>query len=320
MSGPARTGSSRTGAPGTGPGAALDRWLFAPDRGVSLSLCRVALGAVLIYGLLLLAPHLTLLFGDAGLVPLAVHQQAAWWPAPTLLSLTGASPTAVWALWGLCLVAALGFTAGLFTRVAAVLLYIGLLSLHDANTFAVNGADVVGRNLVFWFCLAPGAGARFLSLDAWRRRRRGLPAPAPAWPWARRMVQLQVVVLYLGTSSWKLLTPRWHEGTALHEILGSVDYLAPGVEQLLSWPELTVPLSLLVIVSELALGPLLLFRRTRPLGLLIGLGMHGTIALFMWIPVFSAVMWASYLAFLDDDQAAALLARLGLSRAVGEAP
>lgn len=285
-----------------------ERWAFQPREQLAMSASRLALGSALVYALLLLAPHLTLLFGDAGLVPLAAHQASAHWPAPTLLSLTGASPVAVWAAWGTCLLAAVCMALGLYSRLAAAVLYLGLLSLHDANTFAVNGGDVVARNLVFWFIWAPAGGGGALSLDAWLRRRRdpGAP-PVTGWPWAQRMVQLQVVILYLSTSTWKARYPRWHDGSAMHEILASVDYHPAGMEQLLAWPELTVPLSWAVLAGELAIGPLLILRRTRWLGIALGLCIHGYIAIFMHIPVFGVVMWASYLAFLDEDQVRRIL-------------
>lgn len=288
--------------------AAWERWAFAPQTTLALSASRLALGAVLVYALLLLAPHLTLLFGDRAIVPLAAHQAAALPPNPTLLSLTGGAPAVIWALWGITLAAAACLTVGLYSRVAALVVYLGLLSLHGGNTLAVNGGDVVARDLVFWFILAPAGGGGALSVDAWRRRRRDPAAPPVAgWSWAQRMLQLQVVILYLSTSTWKARFPRWHDGSAMHEILASVDFHAPGMEQLLAWPELTAPLSWLVVAGELAIGPLLLLRRTRWLGIALGLCIHGYIAIFMRIPVFGPVMWSTYLAFLDEDQVRRLL-------------
>jgi hypothetical protein len=296
--------------------AAWDGFFFTPQSMVAMGLCRVATGLVTLYCLLLMLPFVDLFFTDAGWITAWEHLGSVFRPDPTLFLLIGSSPAVVWAVWVAAIGLAVSLTAGYRTKPTAILLYILLLSIHERDTFLINGGDLVIRTMVFWLALMPYGGGAVLSVDAWlRERAEPDAAPLEAWPWVQRMVQIQIVVLYLITFSWKMKFPRWHDGSAIHEAMGAVEFIPPGMELMLNYPTVTAGLTAVVGLSQALLPLCLIFRRTRGIAFLLGLCLHGWIMVFMRIPVFGLIMWASYLAFLDEDQARRVvgwLRRLGV--------
>lgn len=294
---------------------AWDRFFFTPQRMTAMALCRIATGAVTLYCLLLMLPFVTTFFTDAGWITAREHLGAVFRPDPTLF-LFVSSPAVVWTAWIASIVLSITLMVGYRSKASAIILYILLLSIHERDTFLINGGDLVIRTMVFWLAWMPWGGGAALSVDAWLRERDEPDAqPREAWPWVQRMVQIQIVVLYLITFSWKLKFDRWHDGSAIHEAMGAVEFIPPGMELLLNYPWLTSGLTWIVVVTQAAIPLALIWRRTRPLAILLGFLMHGWIMVFMRIPVFGLIMWASYLAFLDEDQAERIvgwLRRIGL--------
>jgi hypothetical protein len=288
-----------------------DRYLFTPRTQRAAGLCRIATGLVTLYGLLLYLPFVQDYFTDAGFLTAQEHRSAVVRPNPSLFVLTGASPAVVWTAWAAAITLCVLLTLGYRTRLAAIALYVLLITIHDRNVFMTNSGELVTRSLVFWFALMPYGGGGAYSVDTWLRRRADPTAPPlTAWPWAQRMIQIQIVMIYALTVSGKLQAPRWHDGSAMHEILGGVEFFPSGVELLLNWPDLTYALTWLALVSEVIIGPMLLFKRTRLLAFLLGIGLHGWIMIFMRIPVFGLIMLAAYPAFLEEPEVDRLEKRL----------
>ena len=287
-----------------GLSAAWDRFFFTPQRMVALALCRIATGVVTLYCLLLMLPLVEMFFTDDGWITASQHLATVFRPDPTFFLITGSPPALVWAVWVGAILLSVSLTVGYRTKATAIILYIVLLSIHERDTFLINGGDLVIRTLVFWLALAPWGGGAALSVDAWlRERAEPGAAPLEAWGWVQRMIQIQIVMLYLITFSWKLKFDRWHNGSAIHESMGAVEFVPPGMELMLNYPWLTASLTWVVVVTQALLPLCLIWRRSRPVGFLLGFLLHGWIIVFMRIPVFGLIMWASYFAFLEEDQA-----------------
>ncbi len=134
-----------------------------------------------------------------------------------------------------------------------------------------------------------------LSVDAWRGRGR---ASVPAWPIA--LIRLQVIILYLFAGLSKInLT--YLSGSVVATSLRDDGFLAiPG-----EWRsfELMAALAALSILTELGLAAGLLLPHWRRTAFVVGLGLHGGIALFfdptLPLVVFAVIALAPYVLFLD---------------------
>ena len=74
-----------------------------------------------------------------------------------------------------------------------------------------------------------------------------------------------------------------------------------GMEDFVFDPQTAMVLSFLTVVLELGLPFALWFRKTRPMALILGIGLHLGILFSMNIINFSVAMIATYLLFLDPE-------------------
>jgi hypothetical protein len=174
------------------------------------ALFRIGLGAILLGDALLAIPDVDALYGQHGVWPARLGRGP----------LSQASDGLLHATWGLGCVALLAFSAGLFTRVAALAAWLFLVALHQRNPGITTGGDYLAQILLF-FCVFLDCGAA-LSLDArWRKRGRAFVAAAPL-----RAMQLHVAVLYLAATRLKL-RGGWLSGDGVYLSLQHDGFLRP---------------------------------------------------------------------------------------------
>ncbi len=184
------------------------------------------------------------------------------------------------------------------------LIYVTNVGLQHRNPYVLNNGD---RLFVIPAALAVFLpwGARY-SVDAWRRARKGAPGAAgrrlgPAPDRASGLLHLPLSCFA------KLRYAEWRDGTAVRSVLSSPVFS--------EWPMRVdfMPLVQFLTWSTLAfefLSPILVFYpRFRPYLLVAGLLFHAGIEITMTIPMFSAVMVATYACFLSDQEADALVMR-----------
>jgi hypothetical protein len=280
-------------------------FFLTPTTGEAISAFRIALGILVLYYLLVsVSWNLDRYYGERGVLPYADYltTDASRF---TLLAI-GPSEALLHAVWAGTVAAAALFTLGLFTRVAAVVTYIGLVSFYNRNPWLMNAGDHLVVILVF-LCIVAPAGLRF-SVDSWLRNRRArrlgrtLP-PTPVYGVA--IIRLLVCFVYLSSFVHKMSNSSWRKGEAVTRILdstrfasGMVDFDSfPIFERLATWGTLLVE----------GIFLLALLKRWRPWILIAGIGLHISIELFMKIPMFTAVMLISYIALLDDSEVRWLL-------------
>ncbi|MGZ3724121.1 MAG: HTTM domain-containing protein, partial [Bdellovibrionales bacterium] len=119
--------------------------------------------------------------------------------------------------------ATLCLTAGLFTRLSSIVVFLGLLALGNRGFLADNAGDDLIRIFSFFLIFAP-AGAAF-SLDRWWRVKTGIEGKELVLrsPWAQRLLQLQFAYVYLDTVFLKAHGMAWLDGTALYYALNYVE-------------------------------------------------------------------------------------------------
>lgn len=286
----------------------------------ALALCRITFGlAVVANGLEQLFNSNPLeLYADPAYGGIFSYQLQGFFSLYRLLPST--APVA-YILLGLYVLGGMLLTAGLFTRIAAVLCLILQLSLNSRQWMYRFDGDIVYQVFLYLFVLAP-AGA-FASLDArWRGRGRAL---IPAWP--RRLLMAQLMFIYVRTgivkmgSSWSFADgysalyyalnlpglARW-PGTWLVPFYP----LAQLATFIAKWWEITffmVPLSLYLQRTSTpnSMRKLLSWDHWRTLYLLIGCIMHCSLVVVMNLGMFPFVMMSLYPCYLRPHEAARLL-------------
>lgn len=262
--------------------AAWERFFHAPSSGHRMAALRILLGLYLLVYLGGMAPHVTLMFSDQGVyVPYLVPDYA---PGPAI----------AWLLFAAMLAATVALTFGYRAPLSALLLLL-LFLYHYFLQIAVKQSSFDRLIAIYLIALCFADSGRVLGLDA---RRSGPPSTR----WGERVVQIQVVFLYLGAGLWKLFNPAWHSGTLLRSNLQGM-WATPLAFELVrldlsarTW----ALLSLSIIALELTIGSLLLVRRSRGLALLLGTVFHVGNCVVLVIPEFLVAV-AAYPVFMREQ-------------------
>jgi hypothetical protein len=277
---------------------------FGPISARPLAAFRIA------FGLLVLA-HLVVVAGDAGtwltnagyLRGDEPREIAGPWRLSPLQWFH--EPATVYAFLAATAVVTALFVGGWRTRLMAVLMYLGLLSIYQRMFLALSGADGVMICMAFYLMFSPSGAA--YSLDARRVARAwGGPAEPLIVPWAQRLMQIQLSIVYFMTAFWKATGKTWSNGTAIYYALGNTEFRR-WTFGLMDWPVALHALTAGVLFFEFALAFLLWFRPTRPFAICGGIALHAGILLTINIPIFGELMVASYLTFLTPAELDAIL-------------
>lgn len=288
-----------------GPGfvQGWQRFWFAPQPTSTLALFRIAFGGVVTLWFATLGPMLLAFFGaSSAMVEQPVRGVGTW----TLFTVVGHSTPVVVTFWLVSLLGCLALTLGYETRLASVVVFVGLVSFERHIPLAVNAGDMLLRFLSFYLIFAPAGAA--LSVDRWRADRdRFWTIPRRA-PWALRLLQIQLSVIYISTVWEKVQGVTWRTGTA-------VSYaLRPGDIERLPAPAFVTDSLLLTQVAtfgtlalELSIGILVWNRVARPWVLGLGVLLHLSIDLSIAVGFFSAAMLTLYLVFIPPETATRLV-------------
>jgi hypothetical protein len=262
-----------------------------------LGLVRIAFGLVMIGWSFSLLPDLLTLFGPGGMLPDTPRIRYTW----GLLHIFGGSNSGVVAVWALLLLASIALTVGWHSRLAALVVFIGVVSFERRNVYVFNSGDVALRIEALYLVLAPGGAA--LSLDQ-RRRAGSFWVSQVRAPWVLRMMQVQLSLIYLSTVHDKLGGTTWNQGTAVSYALRLTNLQALPVPQWISTnAELMNLASWGTLALELSLGVLVWNRRARPWVLCAGVAMHFIFVTTLAVAFFSFAMYVLYVSFVPTEAA-----------------
>lgn len=267
---------------------------FRPESATTLGVVRIAFGVLMVGWTLSLLPDLTNLFGDRSVTPRPQTADSEW----TLLAVVPGDG-AVFALWTILLASSIALTVGWHSRLAALAVFVCVMSFQRGSPFVFNSGDALIRLESLFLVLAPSGAA--LSLD--RRRTAGSFWSAQMRaPWVIRLMQVQLTLIYLVSVQNKLSGDTWREGTAVSYALRMTDIgnFSP--------PDWITNHALLMnaatwgaLLTEIAIGVLVWNRRARPWVLAVGVIMHAMIMTTFAIAFFSLAMYVLYLAFVPSD-------------------
>jgi len=205
------------------------------------------------------------------------------------------------------------FTLGYRVRITAILTWVSLWSLHERNPWILEGGDNLIR-IALLFLLFTNLGAYF-GYDSQRYWQRFQQNSRPLLQSFSAVLHnfailgaiTQLCIMYFITGFHKAMGEMWQDGVAIYYILRVQTFNWPGVSDLIIqnyW--LTVLLTYLTIIFELAF-PFLLFNTiTRRLAILGGLVFHTAIALFMSLPTFQIFVISLYALLIPDREYQAL--------------
>lgn len=114
-----------------------------------------------------------------------------------------------------------------------------------------------------------------------------------------RLVQLQLCIAYGYTGLEKLKGFGWWEGTAVWYVIGDMNTMMFDLSFLQHAPILVALLTFTTLIFEIYFPVMVWISSIRYWWLLLGIGMHGFIGLFMGLPFFALVMTLAYLPFVD---------------------
>ena len=199
------------------------------------------------------------------------------------------------------IIASFAIIAGWKPTVWLLVAFVLLVAVQRRNQLIINSGDIILRNLTLLLAFTP-TGAAF-SVDRYRRfGREGLYRSGTVAPWGMRLVQLQVMVVYL-FAFWSKSGDEWMRGIAVSTALrlqdlqriGQIDVLVENiwVVAALTWGTLLV---------ELMLGTLLWYKPLRPLLIVLGVLLHLTIDGLVLVGFFGLAMIAGLMTFLDATE------------------
>lgn len=264
--------------------------LAVDQRG--LAAFRIGLGLVLLLDLGLRALDLTAFYTDSGVLPRSLLFDV--YPTLGQLSLHALSGSLWWQLllFAVTAVVAVALVVGYRSRVAALLAFLLLTSLHLRNPPILNAGDSLLRRLLLWGVLLP-LGARW-GLDA-----RGTPGRRSVLTVATVGLYVQVLAVYLVNAVLKLRGETWHAGTALRYVFG-VDALTVGLGDLLAGQATLLTIGAYAWLSLLVASPLLVVTAGRVRASLVGAFLLGHLFMLatLRLGVFPLVSMTALLPFL----------------------
>ena len=222
---------------------------------------------------------------------------------------------------GVVLLSMVCLTVGLWTRVAAVLTWIGMLSyVHRAPT-TLFGMDTIMNVVVLYLMIGPSGSV--LSLDRWlarwRARRRGLtlaadepPRPQVSANLALRVMQIHLCIIYFASGISKLQGTTWWMGTAVWGTMANYEFSPMHYRWYLEslrflsrhrwlWEIVITTSTTFTLAFEIGFPFLVWHRSLRGVMILSAVLLHIGIALFMGLVGFSCIMIVLALSFVPAE-------------------
>lgn len=290
-----------------------ENFWYAPKLPHTLAIIRICTGAMLFYTHLIWAYDLRAFLGPNSWIPADAASEIAGerWLWSYLWGIESMP-----LLWGLHIAALIVFamlTVGLYSRVTAGLSCLIAIAYCHRLESMLFGLDQINVLLAMYLTIGP-CGAVW-SLDRYLAKRKNanvMVLPTISANVATRLIQLHLCVIYFFGGIAKLKGELWRDGSAVFYSLSSYEYQPIGLD-LSGWVEYPILISLLThltIIFEVGYCALIWPKLTRPIWLLLAVGMHLGIMFFLAMPTFGFIMIVANLAFVSPE----LVRRISRSR------
>ncbi len=269
-------------------------WLAEEPRHlVGVRVLQTAIGVMLLIRVFTEGPFRAHLWGPHGLAgPPAADPRG---PFEALISLAFASGSGTLAVLVVLGTGALALVLGVRTRAATAAALVTFSMIEFRLPELGDGGDNVVRLALLYMLFLLPAGAR--------------PARGGLAVWIHNVavlaLALQLVVLY-ATSGWmKAFGERWHAGTAMYYISQVEWFSLPSLRPLFHDPLVTTVSTYLPMAYQVLFGVAILSPLKLP-WLLLGVGFHVGVAVFMGLVTFSTAMIGMELMLISDPEYARL--------------
>jgi predicted DCC family thiol-disulfide oxidoreductase YuxK len=265
----------------------------------SLALFRIGLGVLLISDLINRASFLRAHYSDWGILPRDIYIDQFIKPWHLSIHLISGHVAVQAALFVLAGIFAFALLIGYRTRLATLVSWLLLISLHSRNPMVLQGGDVLFRLLLFWALFLP-LGARYSvdsALDSDHEEK-----PVSMTSVGTVALLLQVCMVYWFTAILKH-HPIWYQDwTAVYYALNIDQFVTPFGKYLLSFPSLLKLITFATIVLE-ALGPFLafspyLFGPLRLFTTILFISLHASFVTTLEIGLFPYISMVGWLVFI----------------------
>jgi hypothetical protein len=278
---------------------AWEHFFFTPQSPVPIALFRILYGLCVTATVILLHADWLDWFGVHGWVSQSAMTRIEPGVRLNLFAVMPADDRWIAAFFWFFLCFAVLLTAGMWTRLSSVVVFLCLASIQQRDPLIMHGGDAFLRIAGFFLIFAPAGAA--LSLDRLIRVRRGRESALiqPRAPWAQRMIQYQLALLYFSSFLWKMKGDTWLHGTALYYVIhlpSIARFPMPGWVQ---YPAILRMGSWITLIFELCMAVLIWLRPFRYPLLLLGVFFHLCLEYALNLPMFEWDILAAYVLFVE---------------------
>lgn len=279
-----------------------DFW-FKLESPIPIAVFRILFGLVVMQMGWFLSGDLHWYFGDKAIVSQSANNAWNGMPRLNIFELLPQNNMTLDVLFAVFMIATLCLTLGLCTRLSAVIVYLGLISIDARNSLIFTGADNVMR--VEAFLLVFSQCGKALSLDLLiKRKRKGQPLWAPVEPenpWALRLLQVQIALVYWAAYSAKICGNTWIDGTAVYYITHIVEENKYALPYLYDHRWTSQYLGYMTLFGEFCLCILIWIKELRLPIIIMGILMHLFFDFTLIIPQFQTIMIVSLMCFVEPS-------------------
>lgn len=281
-----------------------DDFFFTPQSPLPIALFRILYGLCVSATIILLHADWLNWYGVHGWVSMSTIRQIEPGIRLNLFTIMPQDDRWIAAFFWVFLGCTLLLTAGLWTRLSSVAVFLCIASTQQRNLLILHGGDVFLRVAGFFLIFAPAGAA--LSVDRLIRVRRGLEGVEikPRAPWAQRMIQFELALMYLTSFWWKMKGHAWLDGTALYYVVHLRSLARFPLPRWIQSAAILKAGSWFTLILEFSLGVLIWFRRFRYPLLLLGLLFHLCIEYALNFPMFTWDVLTAYILFVDPTDLA----------------
>jgi predicted DCC family thiol-disulfide oxidoreductase YuxK len=254
---------------------------------------RVGFALILLVDLASRALRLVADYSDSGIIPrdIALQYFVSKWVFP--LGYLSGSVYLEAAIFLSAAIAATAMLIGYRTRLATILSWVFLLSIHMRNPYILQNGDVLLRLSLFWAMFLPWGS--LYSIDSLKRTDRGTTSTVLSLGSA--FFLLQAGLMYLVAFLTKLPGKEWVTGNAIYYALNIDYYVRPLGKLLLQYENILRPMTfsvlafegilILILFSPIFTKQLRLFAVASTILLHVGMGLSLHLGPFPWVSVVS---------------------------------
>ena len=269
-----------------------------PERPIAL--LRIGIGLIVLMNAAIWFHGLLEIFSDRGAVSLATVRETASYARISLFYLLPDTAFSVFALYLLYVVSGVAITAGVFSRVFVLVVWLIQNSFLDRFGYAGNGGHALLSFLLLAMALLPLENRWAVAGLLPEFEKTVVRSYQRA---AFRAIQVEICILYLSTFINKVILSgsSWVDGTSVYFVTRGWDLLKMKLPFVFDNIWSIRALSFGTLIIELALGLILFLPKYRRPILAAGVLLHMGMELSLLVPIFQFVLLAAYAVFLGDS-------------------